>query len=267
MIFAIRQNNGGTAEIHNSLDTGEAASVLRDTFPQYAAQANALKTVFAGATADNSALTAKFTALKNAEEAIRTAGSGRTLTQRLNTVDTQRNIIINTIFNGNADDYNEFTKYYNAYTKGQYLITADWNTRPGDLAEAENAFKLARDPLAAAGLITATTTGTIVPRSTELHIGSNVSAQFADMETGMKTRIISALGLTGVTNADAMAEALVIQLAQDQKEYRAFIDDITAEGLLSTGLGDYQVPVAAVGPQSAVRLAAVSPEKKVTDTV
>jgi hypothetical protein len=90
--------------------------------------------------------------------------------------------------------------------------------------------------------------------------GTSVYAQFADMKTAMKTRIINSLGLTGVTNADAMAEALVIQLAQDQEEYRAFIDDITGEHLMDGWLANYAGPVASVSPQSAVRLAAVSPE-------
>jgi hypothetical protein len=129
---------------------------------------------------------------------------------------------------------------------------------------AEDAFKSVRDAAIAAGGITATTPGTCeVGRGIadlQIGTGTSVAAQFADMITKMKTQIITQLGLTGVANADAMANALIIQLGQDNEEFRALINDIQAESLDFALNYDYSTGAAAVssvGEQSTTRLASV----------
>jgi hypothetical protein len=94
----------------------------------------------------------------------------------------------------------------------------------------------------------------------------DVSTQFATMITAMKTQIVTQLGLTGTeqSKAEKMAEALIIQLGQDNEEFRAFIDDLGAKGTFSTALShDYSTgaeTVSSVGSQSDIKLAAVNPE-------
>jgi hypothetical protein len=75
------------------------------------------------------------------------------------------------------------------------------------------------------------------------------------LANAMKAKIVTALGLTGVANADAMAEALVIQLGQDMSELDAFIEDLQLEGITTNNVhpGD----LAQAQARSGVRLAHV----------
>jgi hypothetical protein len=243
MLGVIDRWNDAGSEIHNSLNNGEAALTINDIFAQYADQAEKLRAVFAGASAgDDETLADTFTALQTAEGLIKTAGNGNTVGTRLGIIDARREDILKAVFGEKGtSDRNNFDKYFDAYTKGQYLITADWNTRTqgggvnDNIAAAVESFKNARHPLASGGLIPPTAPGTCstgrgIP---VLNIGTpgSVNGQFTAMKAEMENQIIDALGLTGIENADKMAQALVIQLAQDQEEFRAFIDDITAEGL------------------------------------
>lgn len=280
VLNVITTSGNGGAAIHNALTAHVAANVIDNTFQQFADQAEVLRTVFAGATSGDTALAADFTALKNAEAAIKTAGSGKTVGQRLTTVDAQRTAILNTIFGASGPERAAFDTYYNAYTKGHYLISADWSTRNGgsdeyateppyqdpEVAAAITAavadFKSARAAVLSADSTIPTTNDSQVyagPRGIDVPIGNDASVdtQLTAIGNVMKNKIIAALGLTGVANADKMAEALVIQLCQDHEEFRAFVDDITAEGL---NVLNYQGPVASVAPQSNVKLAAVNPE-------
>jgi flagellar motor protein MotB len=132
--------------------------------------------------------------------------------------------------------------------------------------DAENAFITARVDAINTGKVRATANPSAtysVGRNVEpLKIGdpTSVNGQFADMETAMKTRIITALGLDTLTeandiaNANKMAEALIIQLGQDNEEFRAFINDLQAESpKFDVLLNDTTLAMSA--PQSATRLA------------
>jgi hypothetical protein len=72
--------------------------------------------------------------------------------------------------------------------------------------------------------------------------------------TAMKAQIVTALGVTGAeaTKANALAEALIIQLGQDNEEFRAFVDDLTAEGLTGARDIDYTTGNAAVSSVGAL---------------
>jgi hypothetical protein len=60
----------------------------------------------------------------------------------------------------------------------------------------------------------------------------NYDALMSQISAEMQTRIVSALGLTGVTNADQMAKTLITQIG-DNDELRALIDDFQAGNITS----------------------------------
>jgi hypothetical protein len=267
---AIASRNGSSDKIHNSLTDMEAYNVAGDLLPLLAGQADALRLFFANSTSTSGTMTATFAALRSFEAAIENKANQTTgLLTYHTTVDAQRGLILDKIFENDAAGRITFDKYFDAYKKGQYLISADWDTgtRLGGLTigAAEQAYRDARD------LISIThDAGTYIGggRTSSLNIGSDAdvhNGQFVQLMTAMKTQIVNALGLTGVTNADKMAEALIIQLGQDNEEFRAFIDDLGAEGLtnaLSPG-HDYSTGafvVASAGMQSGPKLAAVNPD-------
>jgi len=166
--------------------------------------------------------------------------------------------ILNKLFEGNATARAEFDKYFAAYTKGNYMVTRDWQTehgagnnpgtKPAAATTAEGAFAAL---LPAAGEGAYNTSGVYDNgRSTLLNIGSpaDFNALNGRLLTAMKAQIVAALGVTGAeaTKANALAEALIIQLGQDNEEFRAFVDDLTAEGLTGARDVDYTTGAAAV---------------------
>jgi hypothetical protein len=253
-VLVIANYNGGDAEIHNSMTAGEAGGVIDSLGNRLPAQAEALRAVFDGV-------------IKNAEAEIKnifTSNNGIKAKDRPALAEAQRTVIINEIFKDNSTDRTVFDRYYNAYTSGQYLMSSDWNTRAsGAVTDKEDEFKGYRDPLASEGLIPATVSGTYLPpRGAALNIGSSISvtAQFTAMENAMQSQIITALGIENNANNQNIAKALIIQLFQDLEEQKAFIEDIVAEGLANAYNYDGENILASASPQSAVRLAAVSPE-------
>jgi hypothetical protein len=249
---------GGDSAIHNNFDNGNAADAADALLPRLSGQAEALRAFFEEAKTSYPELAAKFGALQTAEANIENkANKTNGLLTYRSTVDAQRDAILNEIFAGDAATRAEFDKYFDAYAKGQYLITADWNTRPaGDVTIAEDAFKAARSQLVN---ISSTLTGkyTVGRGVADLNIGkgSSVTQQFDDMMKIMKAYIVAQLGVTGAeeSKAQTMAEALIIQLGQDNEEFRAFVDDLQAEGLNTALNYDYTkagyVNVASVGVQ------------------
>jgi hypothetical protein len=133
-----------------------------------------------------------------------------------------------------------FEKYFNAYTKGQYLGARDWQMDTAALSVTNTDFQTLIDTARteAAGDDTA---GTIRPLTHNWNNGRNAAiSNYNSASNGngpqdgvfkydlmniMKKKITDALGLTGVENADKMAEALIIQTGQDNEEFRALIDD------------------------------------------
>lgn len=263
--------NGGNSAVHGLAGLADGESNVCNAaryglLPALSSQAEALHTFFADAAATYPSLADKFNSLRAAEAIIQNkANQTYGLTTYHTTVDQQVRNILNTIFTNDADRA-EFNRYFEAYRQGQYLVTADWNTRPDiDVTLSENAFKDARQQIIAYITPTADEDGMYaVGRNMEdLKIGDtdSVTLQFADMKRAMKNQIVSALGLTGVANADNMAEALVIQLGKDNEGFRAFVRDLQEEGLntaLNLDYTDYGYSqVASADAQSGAKLASV----------
>jgi hypothetical protein len=272
MLGAISSNNASSAVIHGSLSNSEAKNSAIDMLQGFLDQAGALHTFFEGAKASYPSLATKFTALQNAEAAIKTKTNATNgLLTYHTTVDTEVDAILDTIFGNSGTDRETFEKYFDAYAKGQYLVSRDWQTehgsgnnpgtKPAAATEAEGDFA---DLLSAIGK--SVPGGIYDNRGTLLNIGTsgNFVALMTNLKGEMKTQILAKLGLTGVTNADAMAEALIIQLGQDNEEFRAFIEDLTKEGLTTARDYDYSGLIAMGTSQSDIKLAAVNPAKAIS---
>jgi hypothetical protein len=264
---SLPQYNGGNSIIHGVLSNIDARATARDDLlPGLATQAEALRAFFASAKGSYSSLATTFQALQTAEANIENkANRTNGLTTYRTTVDAQRDAILNKIFEGKASERTEFDKYFDAYTKGQYLISADWNTGSRtvngaggtNVTAAATAFDTARNVII--GTLSSTTAGNYsVGRSigniSGIGTKTRVDIQFGEMITAMKLQITEALGITGETNADKMAEALIIQLGQDNEEFRAFINDLQAEGVFSDLLNAISW-LASTNSQSNTRLA------------
>jgi hypothetical protein len=249
----IAHNNGSSTVIHGSRVVGDVADVAREILPKLSDQAEVLRSFFASAKTSYPDLATKFAALQTSEANIENkANQTNGLSTYRGTVDAQRDAILNKLFEGNATARAEFNKYFALYTKGNYIVTRDWQTehgagnnpgtKPAAATTAEGAFA---GLLPAAGESAYNTSGTYDKngRGTALNIGteSDFNALMARLLTAMKAPVVTALGVTGAeaTKANALAEALIIQLGQDNEEFRAFVDDLTAEGLTTALNFDY----------------------------
>jgi hypothetical protein len=267
-------DNTHSDKIHGgSFTAGEAVATVDDLLPRLRNQAEALRVFFNGATTNSPGLTAKFTTLKNVEA---TLSSGTTTLQgRVNTMESNVGTILDTIFGDSGADRETFNKWFDAYQKGQYLISRDWQTEwtssnitdhgmPTAATTAQGQFTDALDLI-----------GKTIPAG-KYDAGRGNIFQFSGgndslndyftitlnpaLIAEMKTQILAKLGLNGLTgaqltNANAMAEALIIQLGQDHKEITAFYDDLVKE----TGFGVALAEVAQANSQSDIKLAAVNP--------
>jgi hypothetical protein len=245
-IGIIANNNGGSAVIHDGLNDFEAGQTIDALLPELSNQAKALE-IYLGAINNP---TGAITTLKNAEATMHMTGHP-SITTFLSNMDTQRGNIIDTLFGSDKTAFD-------AYKAGQYLISRDWQTEPGAMTEAVNDFISKRTT---AGVTNASNTANFNIRGTNIPIGNSalVNAQLAELKNTMIGQITSNLGISG-TEANKLAEALIIQLGQDQEELRAFRTDLEKEGL--TGALEYPCgPTLISAPaeqQSSVRLASVN---------
>jgi hypothetical protein len=143
---------------------------------------------------------------------------------------------LDNIFGDSGASRTEFDKYLAAYQSGTYVVTRDWITKDGVNLTAKTFAGLGSNfdnDVAAIGM--SMTGNNFTPRGTYeiTELGNWQYEQLmTDIKNGMKTRITDALGLTGVTNADTMALALINQI-QDFEEFRALIDDFKAATALN----------------------------------
>ena len=167
-----------------------------------------------------------------------------------------------------------------SWGKVHYVVSRDWGTEPTGNRTALGNYET--DFANLLGVINERTTvidsggsiGCQLRGDTNVMIAKGSSSSQARMkfdalgirlEDQMVTRIVDALGLSGLTgqeltNAKEMAKALVIQLGQDHQEFKAFIDDLEKE---QTNYSvDYSqvlnsTNIAQAGAQSSVKLASV----------
>ena len=281
-------NSGYDNRVHNSLNGGDAADVIRDISPKLRDQAEALRAFFDAAednfkdSTDYPVLSAKFTALKNAETAIKTAlGAGSAVKDRPDSLELIKTAILTGIFdNTGTSARDDFDKYFDPYVMGHYVVSRDWGTEPTGNRTALGNYET--DFANLLGVINEITTvidsggsiGCQLRGDTNVMIAKGSSSSQARMkfdalgirlEDQMVARIVDAWGLSGLagqerTNANEMAKALVIQLGQDHQEFRAFIDDLEKEQ--TNHSVDYSqvlnsTNIAQAGTQSNVKLASV----------
>ncbi|GHV91376.1 hypothetical protein AGMMS50268_18790 [Spirochaetia bacterium] len=267
--------------IHGATEGDAMAKiVIYDALPLLSKQAKALEDFFAHSTGATPELQATLNELRDAEAKIRAGKNGGTGDVTITTFLDGMDSLINTLETKiKASNGGSLTDAYDAYKKGQYLTNRDWATEAdagtthAALDVAVTAFKTARDKIATPS------SAAYAARTTNIPIGDypGVQAQFGVMATTMRTQILTALGLTGLSGeqqdrANAMADALIIQL-QDTEELRAFKADVTAEaGITTNDVLNYNgatssmatqpsYPVAQAGQQSSdVRLASVNAE-------
>jgi hypothetical protein len=232
---------GGSAGsgIHGILDYSEATHVIADFLPQLSAQAAGLQAFFEGGESIHS----KFTDLAAAESQIRrgtASGQKPNVDSFLGNMDTQLGIIIAKVSDGLVPaDKDTLDAYIDAYQKYHYLITRDWRTEQSgspELETARTAYLTARAGLPAESQVDMFNNTYDNGRGTNIAgIGgksSNVGGYFV---VEMKPLIVGALGLDGFTGAEAMAEALLLQI-QDAEELRAFKEDMIKEAVYNNGL-------------------------------
>jgi hypothetical protein len=255
----------------NDIMTNSSSSNGGPLCQQFYNQAKLLNAFFANTTGLSGGLAAKFAALQGAEKTIgNTAINMPNLASYLGTVNTQRTAIINKIFEGK--DRTDFDLYFDAYTKGNYLISADWNTRTdgsGVAANISNAVDQYKTARGLTGLSLGDTSSNIYINRGRVQVATgSITSQLNQIQAAMETQIVEALGLDTLTGeqlarANAMADALIIQLGQDHEEFTAFVNDLQASGsTFSTALGwDYKIEsiaqIASLGSQSSTRLAAL----------
>jgi hypothetical protein len=257
-----KYNNGSTVIHGGGFSQGEAGTAAEGILTAHSAQAETLRAYFESAESAYQSLADKFGAIKDAEATIKSSGNGKTLEQRGDIVDTQTGIIWDTIFGTTGADRESFDKYLMAYTLGQYLANSEWQTRADNTQQTtmENDFATALSAI-----------GKTVPsgtydngRGSGIKIGSN--GAFIQLNETLlnvlRGKIVMALGITQYYNEDnahEMAQALVIQLGQDGEEYRAFVDDLKAEGTFSSVLS-YPFMVASTNSMpNDIKLASVNP--------
>jgi hypothetical protein len=272
-------NTNGNTEI-SGVDVAEADSIIRDVLGGMKTQAENLSAWFVNAKESYPAKAEEFASLQGKEDGIiNVISNGVTVANFHSTAtDAQKWNIVLQLFGSDVNNYNNFNKYLNAYAKGHYLAARDWQTDPTALAAASSDFQTAlttaRDQAVLESLTIRTLYGDWTnPRGTKIvGFGDGVnSGAFQDLMSIMKTKIVDALGLTGVANADKMAEALIIQLGQDNEEFRALIGDFQKANELNksdltnwpndiTNALDGSYTIAQVQPQSSTHLAHIDPK-------
>jgi hypothetical protein len=243
-------NNEGTRI--NTVNNNDATHVIDDSLKGMKSQAEDLRVWFAAARERYPAKASDFRRLLEMEDEIITAissGSSTPSNFHNNMMDIRVNAILNIIFGESTPIQVDFKKYFDAYAKGQYLGTRDWNTDTTALTAANAEFTTL---IGAAR--TAAEADDSVGSIRELYYnwsngrGSSISKYNSksngdgpedgvfknELMSIMKTKIVGALCLTGVTKADKKAEALIIQLGQDNEEFRALIDDFQKANELHT---------------------------------
>jgi hypothetical protein len=275
-----RLGNGGSTIIAN-VTAPHANGALTNILSDFSTQADGLLTFFNTVKSSYPTLAAKFEELRAAEQRIKNrantvnkSGANNPLTGYAANIDAHIDGMLDSIF-ADAAGRAEFEKYYEAYHAGKYLLTRDWGTVNND------------------GYVTVGSTGSNFP-TTLTAIGKDLSSPgyggqnidngrgivFTDLKsnnynalmgqisTEMQTRIVSALGLTGVTNADQMTKALITQIG-DNDELRALIDDFSTKSALNVALTyDYSVAgyqeIAGAQTQSSAKLSHLSPDVDLT---
>jgi hypothetical protein len=237
-----------------SLTWAEALESSTSMLSQFSEQAETLRAFFDGAEESYYDLAPRFTAMKDAEKAIKDqANQTNGLTSYYSTVASQQENIFNGIFGGG--DRTTFNKYLAAYKQWSYLVSRDWKTmdNPGTTGvdEGNDAAQLAVDNFVTA--VNATGDSNLTPvgsnpfsngRGATFNVPANYGPIKMGLENALKEQIVTALGIGGadnITKANAMAQALITQLGQDNQEFLAFINDLQAEGLNTALNYDYTV--------------------------
>jgi hypothetical protein len=222
----------------SSISNSKAYSAIVTSLQGLSGQAGILKNFFETAAGTYSSKEATFTALKDAQTGIKTEVSS--VNGNVSTFDTRINNridgILDNIFGDSGASRTEFDNYLKAYQSGTYVVTRDWITKDGVNLTPKTFAGLGsnfNNDVAAIGM--SMDGNDFTPRGTYeiTELGNWQYEQLmTNIKNGMKTRITDALGLTGVTNADTMALALINQM-QDFEEFRALIDDFKAATALN----------------------------------
>ncbi|MDR2617963.1 MAG: hypothetical protein LBC62_03740, partial [Treponema sp.] len=243
-----------------SVDDSNLIGAAADMLDRLSNQANNLMNWFDTAEDSGAARAATFTALKGYETNIKNITYDALRLAEYAPVAGIVDNILDEIFGADMTARQDFDKYFNAYTKGQYMWHRDWGTEGANAsaalntAGAEYSGLISEIGLAGNDELVDDGRGNMIP------IGTNHDAVLAGMMAQMKTRVVAALGLTDVTNADAMAEALLTQIAQDHQEFTAFVEDMTKQGMFAGRTADLfrtHQYIAQSQTQSATKLAGI----------
>jgi hypothetical protein len=250
---------------------GEAMGVSDELLWGLTKQSRALETFFGGVEVTNSTeLSGLFNTLATAEGNMQGKANETTMVTFRDTMNSNRTTIVDGIKGMLTDEQRgQFDKYFDAYKQLNYLITRDWQTAPGALETARSGYITARTATGDTQLTTITGDYGNGRGTTIEDIGGNqgmIELQLNTLEDKIKELVVGGLGLDGVEHANAMVNALIIQLGQDAEELRAFVDDVEAKNLTYDGVNALDTLLcnegdianfASVAPQSSVRLAHV----------
>ncbi|MDR2619437.1 MAG: hypothetical protein LBC62_11265, partial [Treponema sp.] len=280
-VIGILEQSSSTKGISISeTTTAMAGGTITGSLQGFSYQAQNLNAWFtnaknAAALAGDTGLVGIFSALADAEAGIKNrvhamnGSTGNKVTDYSASIDTEIGNILDTIFAGDTAGRAEFDKWFEAYTKGQRLGSRDWRTAgftTGPTYSSNDAVPGYIEAVQYTGL----DAGSMGGNNAFQPYGRGVAFYDAvtndnryeffmeEIQSGLKSQIVTALGLTGDNNANKMAEALIIQLGQDNEEFRALIDDFkTRETDLSYALNSNyaQYLTAQAQTQSGIKLA------------
>jgi hypothetical protein len=216
-----------------------------DVLPGLAWQAENLRAWFDAAedyyAQSNPAMAAKFTALKGKETAIKNAAQSvnGNVTSYAGTAGGHFEAMADIIFGGgDSEAKGSFNDHIDAYSQGHYLANREWATEPDVNDSALGATAAACGEALAAYQ---EAMGQLPPPVRDLntsstynraHVGGGLPmgpfpGNDAVLLDVLKDKIVAALGASsGDTKVEEMARALVIQMGQDNEEFRALINDL-----------------------------------------
>jgi hypothetical protein len=275
----------------SNVSPDNVAGATRNILSDLSTQADGLVSFFNTAKTTYPALAGRFESLRAEEQQIKNrantvnkSSTNNTLAAYTNNIETRIDAILGDIFTGQPPvDLENFKKYYKAYQDGRYLVIRDWNASghlstgaslSGSIEVGDTGSTFGASLSAIGKGYGSVNGGQVLEARSGISFknlaASNYTALMNEIKAEMQTRIINALGLSGVSNASQMADALITQMG-DNAEFDAFIDDVVKQGTrLSTALNytGYAVAsyneVAGVQTQSDVKLAHISPDVDLT---